>query len=195
MREIWLHTNRRAILLGMLLPGSIAASGAALAIVSRQLGAGWWWTTAGIVSAVGGLLALTSLAWWLSVPRLAYEAGELLVFVDRREPIRVPIEIVECFFLGQGPSFLPELAGREPETANVIVRLAESADEWKHRDVNPRIAHWCEGYITLRGAWCEPIQPEGLRRLNHRLSEIHRQRQEQPAAKEEATAQRGASQP
>ena len=187
MREIWLHTNRRAILLGMLLPGSIAASGAALAIVSWQLGASWWWMLLGAVCAALGTLALASLALWLSVPRLAYEGGTLLVFVDRREPIRVPIDIVECFFLGQGPSFLPELAGREPETANVIVRLAESADEWKHLDVNPRIAHWCEGYITLRGAWCEPIQPEGLRRLNQRLAEAHRQRSASAAEKGKAS--------
>lgn len=125
---------------------------------------------------------LASLAWWLSTPRLAYEGSDLVVFLDRGETIRVPIDIVECFFLGQGASFLPHLQGREPETANVIVRLAESAVDWKHRDVNPRIAHWCEGYITLRGAWCEPIDAEGLRRLNHRLAEIHRQRKADAAA-------------
>ena len=175
MREIWLHTNRRAILMGMLLPGSIAAAGAALASVAWRLEAAWWWQAAGILCAIAGLIVLASLSAWLSVPRLAYESGELLVFIDRR-PLRVPIDIVEVFFLGQGPSFLPDLKGREPETANVIVRLAESAAEWKHRDVNPRIAHWCEGYITLRGAWCEPIRPEGLRRLNARLAEIHRER-------------------
>lgn len=175
VREIWLHTNRRAIWLGMLLPGSIAALGAALALAAWQLEADWWWTALGLACAAAGLAMLSSLAWWLNVPRLGYEAGELLVFIDR-QPIRVPIDVVEVFFLGQGPSLLPNLAGREPETTNVIVRLAESALEWKHRDVNPRIAHWCEGYITLRGAWCEPIQPEGLRKLNARLAEIHRER-------------------
>lgn len=175
MREIWLHTNRRAILLGMLLPGSIAALGAALAITAWQLGAAWWWIAVGGVCSAAGLLMFSSLAWWLTVPRLAYQDGELLVFIDRI-PIRVPIDVVEVFFLGQGPSRLPVLAGREPETANVIVRLAESAAEWKHRDVNPRFAHWCEGYVTLAGAWCEPIEPERLRMLNARLAEIHRER-------------------
>jgi hypothetical protein len=176
MPEVWLHTNRRAILLGMLLPAATAASGAALVVAAWLMSAAWWWMTLGAMFAAGGLGMLGSLAWWLSIPRLAYENGELLVFMDQRRPIRVPIDVVECFFLGQGPSLLPNLRGREPETANVIVRLAESAPEWKHRDVNPRIAQWCEGYITLRGAWCEPIQPEGLRQLNHRLAEIHRQR-------------------
>lgn len=175
MREIWLHTNRRAIGLGMLLPGSIALLGAALAIAAWQLEAAWWWLALGGGCAAAGLMMLASLAWWLPVPRLAYEPGELLVFIDR-QPVRVPIDVVEVFFLGQGPSLLPDLAGREPETSNVIVRLAESAVEWKHRDVNPRIAHWCEGYITLCGAWCEPIRPERLRTLNARLAAIHRER-------------------
>ena len=175
MREIWLHTNRRAILLGMLLPGSIALLGAALAAIAWQLAAGPWWIALGLGFVAAGLVLLASLATWLAVPRLAYEDGELLVFIDR-QPIRVPIDVVEVFFLGQGPSLLPSLQGREPETSNVIVRLAESATDWKHRDVNPRVAHWCEGYITLRGAWCEPIRPEGLRKLNARLAEVHRQR-------------------
>lgn len=175
MPEVWLQTNRRAILLGMLLPAATAVLGAALMFTAWRFSAAWWWWILGALCAVGGSVMLASLTAWLNVPRLAYQEGELLVFTASRRPIRVPIDVVECFFLGQGPSYLPNLSGREPETANVIVRLAESAADWKHRDVNPRIAHWCEGYITLRGAWCEPIQPEGLRQLNHRLAEIHRQ--------------------
>ena len=89
---------------------------------------------------------------------------------------RVPIEIVECFFLGQGASELPKLQGREPETQNVVIRLAESASEWKHRDVRPSFGQWCEGYITIRGAWCEPITPELMKRLNQRLVEVQHER-------------------
>ena len=72
--------------------------------------------------------------------------------------------------------------GSDPAN-NVIVRLAESASDWKHRDVRPAIGHWCEGYITLRGSWCEPITPALMKRLNHRLAEVHRQRK---AARQEA---------
>ena len=113
---------------------------------------------------------------------MAYEPGKLLVYLGRPEPVRVPIEVIEVFFVGQGASNLPPLKGREPETTNIIVRLAESAPEWKHRDVDPRFAHWCEGYITLRGAWCEPIGETALRRLNKRLVEVQRERKEQAAA-------------
>jgi hypothetical protein len=98
----------------------------------------------------------------------------------------VPIDIVEVFFLGQGPSELPKLHGREPETQNVIIRLAESATNWKHRDVKPAIGLWCEGYITIRGSWCEPITPEIMRKLNHRLAEIQRERKAATAAEEAA---------
>ncbi|HMC10707.1 MAG TPA: hypothetical protein VKH44_05435 [Pirellulaceae bacterium] len=112
-------------------------------------------------------------------PRIAYEAGELLVFLEPARPTRVPIGIVEVFFLGQGPSELPKLKGREPETQNVVIRLAESAADWKHRDVRPSFGHWCEGYITIRGSWCEPITPELMRGLNHRLAEVQRERRGQ----------------
>lgn len=176
MPEIWLRPNRRALWLGMILPlvvTMLGAGGAAYAFASG-LAPGWW--IAGAVIAALGIFLIASLAYSTSLPRLAYESGELLVFLAGRNPVRVPIEVVEVFFVGQGASNLPKLLGREPETANVIVRLAESTPEWKHRDVDPRFAHWCEGYITLRGAWCEPINNEALRRLNKRLVEVQRER-------------------
>jgi hypothetical protein len=117
----------------------------------------------------------------MSKPRLAFEDGQLLVFLEPAKPTVVPIEVVECFFLGQGPAALPQLSGREPETQNVIVRLAESATEWKHREMRPAIGLWCEGYITLRGSWCEPIDRNLMQRLNSRLAKAQR---ELKAAKE-----------
>jgi len=57
----------------------------------------------------------------------------------------------------------------------VIVRLAEAAEEWKHRDVRPALGEWCEGYITIRGSWCERITPELMRRMNGRLADVKRE--------------------
>jgi hypothetical protein len=185
MPEVWLRTNRRALALGMIVLGLLLAAtlsaiplGIVLAEIppaSRSLFA----ASLMIVSAVPAWL-LWQLARALVQPRLAYAPGELLVYLEPHAPTRIPIEIVECFFLGQGPSELPKLKGQEPQTQNVIIRLAESATDWKHRDVRPSIGHWCEGYITLRGSWCEPITPALMKRLNHRLAEIHRQRQAAP---------------
>jgi hypothetical protein len=174
MSETWLKTNRRALSLGLVVPGLIllaAGGGLAWSVVTGQHGAIQLLLA---VLTVGPLWMIGELLYALSRPRIGYEPGELLVYFDAARPTRVPIEIVEVFFLGQGPSELPPLKGREPETQNVIVRLAESAADWKHRDVRPAIGHWCEGYITIRGSWCEPITPTLMRELNHRLAEIHR---------------------
>lgn len=171
-----MRTNRRALLLGLVLPGawlSVALSSLWLSVSSGQPVA---------ISAVCVLLAapplwmVLGLAYALTRPRIAYEPGELLVYVEMHRATRVPIEIVECFFLGQGPSELPKLAGREPETSNVVIRLAESAIAWKHREIRPAFGHWCEGYITIRGAWCEQIDRNLMQRLNRRLAEVQRER-------------------
>jgi hypothetical protein len=188
MREVWLQSNRRALLVGLVLPGVWLAA---------ALGALWLSISSGqpaIVSAICVLLALPplwmvlGLAYALTRPRIAYEQGELLVYVEMHRATRVPIEIVECFFLGQGPSDLPKLGGREPEMSNVVVRLAEAANEWKHRDMRPAFGQWCEGYITIRGAWCEPIDRELMQRLNRRLTEVRRQRKAESRGPVEAEA-------
>ena len=184
MPEVWLRPNRRALLLGMILPALAVFAGAwgvAIALITQ---ASFWWMLPGAAIALVGIYLIGTLGFSLSLPRVAYEPGELLVYLGNPEPVRVPIEYVEVFFVGQGASNLPKMKGREPETTNIIVRLAESAPDWKHRDVDPRFAHWCEGYITLRGAWCEPIGEAALRRLNKRLVEVQRERKEQRANSE-----------
>jgi hypothetical protein len=187
MPEVWLRTNRRALTTMMVPPALLLAGSLAGLIWSLATHQSWF------ISAMCGLFVLMLL--WLFAgltsamfqPRVAYQAGELLVYLEFGRATRVPIDIVEVFFLGQGPSELPKIKGREPETQNVIIRLAESATEWKHRDVKPAIGLWCEGYITIRGSWCEPITPEIMRRLNHRLADIQRERKAARHAQEAAS--------
>lgn len=181
MPEVWLRTNRRAWLLGLILP-ALAALGAGGLLAFAYLNSAHWslYVLSGAILAVA-LYLTGNILWMANQPRLAYEADSLLVYFEGQEPVRVPLEIVECFFLGQGPSELPKIAGVEPETSNVIVRLAERAKDWHHRDVKPAIAHWCEGYITLRGAWCEPISGEALKALNQRLAAAHREQKARQA--------------
>jgi hypothetical protein len=186
MRECWLRTNRRALALGMAPPAVFAlAAGAGLAwsVVSGQH---WVVQLVLLIATAGPLWMIAELVYAVTRPRIAYDQGELLVYLEPTRPTSIPIDIVEVFFLGQGPSELPKLQGKEPETQNVIIRLAESASEWKHRDVRPAFGHWCEGYITIRGSWCEPITPNLMRGLNQRLSEAHRQRKATTPAEAEA---------
>jgi hypothetical protein len=178
MREVWLKTNRRALLLGLVFPGVWLVAALASLALSVSSGQPWYFSAVCLALALPPLWMVVGLSYALLCPRIAYEAGELLVFVEMHRATRVPIEIVECFFLGQGPSELPKLAGREPETSNVVVRLAEAAGDWKHREIKPAFGQWCEGYITIRGAWCEPISRDLLQRLNRRLAEVQRARKE-----------------
>ena len=175
--EVWLGTNRRALGLGMLLPGLVAGvSLLALVWLVFNGRASWPLAILFLLLTVGPLWIVGQMVYAMWQPRVGYSAGELLVYLDSpARPARIPIDVVECFFLGQGGSQLPKLKGREPETQNVIVRLAESAEEWKHRDVRPALGQWCEGYITIRGSWCERITPELMRRMNGRLAEVKRQ--------------------
>jgi hypothetical protein len=182
MAEVWLRNNRRALVVGMVLPALWLAIGLAALSIGIATGQSPWIVAGAAVVSLPPLWLLAGLALAVTRPRLAYEPGELLVYVDAYRPTRVPIDAVEVFFLGQGPSELPKLGGREPETQNVVVRLAESAAEWKRREVRPAIGQWCEGYITLRGSWCEPITREVMQRLNRRLAEVQRERKEQEAA-------------
>lgn len=175
MQECWLRPNRRAIATGLVVPALAIAAGVALMVLSTNRGqmGFYFWTGATLITlGIGGGLGALLL---LNQPRLAYAKSCLMVFLGTPRPISVPIEIVECFFLGHGPSLLPASGGKEAETQTIVVRLAESAAEWKHRDVKPALGHWCDGYIVIRGTWCEPISADLVLRLNARLVEAHRQ--------------------
>jgi len=174
-REVWLRPNRRMFSAGIIILALSLAGTIPLIATSRHVA----------VTTVGWMIgALTLLLVFFAVriimrPRLAYDDGCLLVYLGSAQPHRVPIELVECFFLGQGPSLLPAptLVGERdsPESATIVVRLAETAGDWKHVEVRPSLGQWCDGYITIRGTWCEPINAERLKQLNYRLVTTHRQ--------------------
>ena len=58
------------------------------------------------------------------------------------------------------------------ETVNLVARLAQRQTQWAQVEVKPALGNWAEGYITIRGTWCEPLNPELVRRLNRRLKEV-----------------------
>ena len=51
----------------------------------------------------------------------------------------------------------------------------DAAHEWRRSETKPSLGHWCDGYITIRGTWCEPLSIELVNRLNTRLFEVTRQ--------------------
>ena len=60
----------------------------------------------------------------------------------------------------------------QPQTVNLVARLSQRHTEWAQQEVKPALGSWCDGYVTIRGAWCEPLNGELIRKLNRRLKEI-----------------------
>jgi hypothetical protein len=168
MSEVWLQPNRRALWTTLL---TFAAIGAV-----ALLGA-WRLESVLLRAACAGVAFLAALMVGASSvelrrPRIAYRDGHVLFNLRGSEPAAVPAEVVEAFFLGQGPAHLPTIRSELPECVNLVARLSEKAPQWAKVDVKPALGAWCEGYVTIRGTWCEPLTNDVIRRLNRRLREI-----------------------
>jgi hypothetical protein len=180
MPETWILPNRRALALGLVVPAVLLLAAIGCLVAGQTLDS-WLWRSLAIVLGVLSAILLGTLWRLIRQPRVAYQSGEVLVYGGLAEPLRVPVDIIECFFVGQAGGMIPDAQGKEAEVRTVIVRLAEAATEWHHRDVKAAFAHWGEGYVTIRGTWCEPITPDLLKRLNGRLAAIQRERKAQQA--------------
>jgi hypothetical protein len=175
MAECWLKPNGRALGVASIVPLLAIIIGISLAIWTTSARSSAWFIGSVILAAFG-LVCLVAIGWAARIPRLAYDDGELLVYLRSLTPLRVPIDAVECFFLGQGPAHPATPDEPVAKAANVIVRLAESAGAWHDRAVRTDLGQWRDGYITIRGMWCEPLSHERLNQLNRRLAEVHRSR-------------------
>ena len=180
MRETWLQPNRRALWFGCVPPLLIAAVGAWLAIrLDESSGSVWKWIGAAILIVVA--IVLGTLLRQLSRPRIAYLDGQILFNLRSGSPIAVPVHIVEAFFIGQGPAHLPGNSQGLEKTLNLVARLSQRETDWAHRVVKPTFGNWSDGYITVRGTWCEPLTQDVVRRLNRRLKEVKSLTEQTPA--------------
>ncbi|MEX2112584.1 MAG: hypothetical protein WD845_05325 [Pirellulales bacterium] len=172
--EIWLRTNSRALWFGMVPPAIVAVAGLLMMVGLPDRVPATWMRAMGLVLLAAGGCLVVLLAAQLRRPRLAYCDGELLVWLNPGPPVRMPIESVECFWLGQAPSLLPGKQNQQTEAASLVIRVAEAASDWHHKEVKPRLGAWCSGYITIRGTWCEPLNISLVNQLNQRLAEATR---------------------
>jgi hypothetical protein len=175
MRECWLKPNRRALLLGCLIPSFAATLGIGVMLISTPTNA---WGIVGLVAGgliliAAGTIALGLLALTI-IPRIAFAHDHVLVYLRGHRPYQLPLDVVECFFLGQGPSGIWSDGEQETKTTNVVIRLAERAPQWHQRPVKESLGEWQDGYIIIRGTWSEPITEEKLRELNSKLAQAKR---------------------
>ncbi len=108
------------------------------------------------------------------------------VFICAGRPLSVPVEIVECFFLGAGVGQLPGTAGKDIPLRNLVMRLAEKATDYHHREVKSAFGRWDQGYVIFHGAWCEPLTLEVVKRLNARLADAQKLQLQQGQAQQNA---------
>ncbi|MFL2869810.1 MAG: hypothetical protein ACJZ8O_03595 [Pirellulaceae bacterium] len=177
MRDVWLKPNQRALTASVIMPLAIIVLAALM--LTGVLGDVHW-----VIQGVTGGLALVSvfavvvLVKWFYHPRLAYEEGMLLVNLNAGPALKVPIDLVEVFFAGQSNSHMPKTVQQSdsvtPESRTIVVRLAERATQYHSRTVMPRLGSWEQGYIVVRGTWCEPINREVIKSLNKQLVAAHR---------------------
>ena len=102
---------------------------------------------------------------------IAFQNGQVLFYLRCGRPIAVPADVVESFFVGHSPSHLPGPM-KGSRSVNLIARLARRRTEWAQQAVKPALGQWTDGYVTIRGTWCEPLDTELIRRINRRLKEV-----------------------
>ena len=168
---VWLRSNHR--------PGiGIAGMAAALLLVvllasrpwSRPVGVVPWLLGSGLgVAAAAGLILA-------SRPRIVLAAREVRVHLAPARVEVVPLEAVECFFLGsrlEPPRPGDEATGGE-RVRTLVMRIAERAVDLAERPTFPRWGAWQEGSVTFDGRWCEPLSVDLVRRLNRDLTTAKR---------------------
>lgn len=132
---------------------------------------------AGACAALASAILIVGIVLQMRRPRIAYRAGKVHFFLTSRTPHAVPVEVVEAFFIGQGPACLPGASNQKTRSVNLVARLSQRAPDWAEREVKPALGQWREGYVSIRGTWCEPLTGEVVRRLNRRLNEVQKENQ------------------
>ncbi len=172
MSEVWLRSNATA-LRAALIPLALAALAGGL---TAALAGPLWVRMAGGGAAVAATLAAGVWAWLMGRPRLSFDGRHVLVNLRPGRPIRLPLEVVECCFLGQRPAQLSGPGYEGSKMAAVVLRLAESASEWSSMRVEPSLGQWEDSYITLYGTWCEPLNLDRVNQINQCLQRAHEAR-------------------
>lgn len=169
MREVWLRSNSTALRAALIPLALVAALGAVIGFLADAV----WLRAAGAGVAALALVAAVVWTWLMGRPRLSRDGDHLLVNLRPGRPIRLPLEVVECCFLGQRPAQITGAGYEGTKMAAVVLRLAESASEWSSVRVEPALGQWQDSYVTLYGTWCEPLNLDRVNQINDRLRRAH----------------------
>ena len=168
----WLRGNLRPVagMAAMLIAGNLAL----VAVVAvAQAEPVWWWVAAAV--AVLSVAVATTVAATARRPRLERVGDRLRVRLAPGRAEDVPLEMVECFFMGS--QLIGPAADDAPRyrVGTLVMRIAERARSWQTRPTLAAWGDWKDGAVVFDGRWCEPLSVELARRLSGWLVEAKRQ--------------------
>lgn len=176
--EIWLRGNLRPMA-GIAGVFSLVCAGLLAATIWPSAPAST--TTCRLIYGFSGLVALvmSALLRAASRPRLERVGNALRVRLSPFRTDDVPLELVECFFLGSSNLGGGQSRQRDDlpayKTATLVIRIAERAKEWQSRPSFEPWGNWSEGSIVCDGRWCQPLSVDLARWLSGRLVEAKRE--------------------
>jgi len=174
MVETWLRPNRRVLWLGCTAPLLTTVVGALIVVWRYRQNTLDGWLFFGLGLLMLGAAAVAGLLLMLMQPPVACDPRHVRFHLGQWRSIHVPMEAIDCFFLGEGSSGLGSRASGKVKASHLVVRFAERAVEWHNRDMKPAFGKWQDGYLSIYGTWCESLDEDLVRELNKRLAAAKR---------------------
>jgi len=178
--EIWLRGNVRP---AALLVAAALATGTGLAVLAVLPPTAPVARPVAIAYAIVAGPLVAGLALAAARPRLSRRGSTLRVRLAPLTAHDVPLEFVECFFMGS--HVLPDRDGRDDvprqRVGTLVMRIAERAAAWQARPTFAPWGTWSAGAIVFDGRWCEPLSVELARGLSGRLVDAKRESAERDA--------------
>ena len=171
--EVWLRGNVRPA--GLLVAAAVA-TGTALVVLAVLPQTAAFGLPCALAFAVLAGPAVAAVAIAAVQPRLSRQGDMLRVRLAPLAAHEVPLEFVECFFIGS--HVLPDPEGRDDvptqRVGTLVMRVAERATAWQARPTFAPWGSWSDGAVVFDGRWCEPLSVELARGLSARLVEAKR---------------------
>lgn len=177
--DVWLRGNVRPVLGLAAVVALIGAGLMAAVFLAGGPALGNWLVSLYWIGSAGLVAALAAAA---TRPRLVHcvDSKSENVLEVRLAPgaaHAVPLDVIECFFMGS-QRLEPEdaVADDQPthRVGTLVMRVAERAKDWQARPTFAPWGTWQDGAIVFDGRWCEPLSVELARRLSGKLVDAKR---------------------
>lgn len=177
--DVWLRGNMRPVL-GLAAAVTIIGAGLTAAVfLAGGPTLGKWLVCGSWIVATGFVAALAAAAMR---PRLVHRVDSksdnvLEVRLAPGAAHAVPLDVIECFFMGsQRLEPADAVADDQPthRVGTLVMRVAERAEDWQARPTFAPWGTWQDGAIVFDGRWCEPLSVELARRLSAKLVDAKR---------------------